>query len=83
MPLTEAMVQGCPIACSVTSCFPEICGDVAAYFDPKDIGDMSYVIETLVEQPKNRMSAMLSSRALQFSWLRCATETAQVYRMLA
>lgn len=82
MPLTEAMVQGCPIACSATSCFPEICGDAAAYFDPRDIDNMRHVIETLVGQPKNRMSVSLSDRAQQFSWLRCARETARVYQTL-
>lgn len=82
MPLTEAMVQGCPIACSATSCFPEICGDAAAYFDPKDIDDMCNVIETLIDSPKNQTSVSLTNRVQQFSWLRCATETARVYQAL-
>ena len=79
MPLTEAMVQGCPIACSNASCFPEICSDAAVYFDGQDIDDMSDAIEMLVTQPREQMQIALTNRSQYFSWQRCASETACVY----
>jgi glycosyltransferase involved in cell wall biosynthesis len=82
MPLTEAMVQGCPIACARATSFPEVCEDSAAYFDPADVGDMSSCIEDLVLQPQRR--AALADAALKqgarFTWARCAEATFQVYR---
>jgi glycosyltransferase involved in cell wall biosynthesis len=47
MPLTEAMVQSCPIACSQASSFPEIAGAAAAYFDPLDVDSMRTAIEAI------------------------------------
>lgn len=82
MPLTEAMVQGCPIACSAASCFPEICADAAVYFNPCDADDMSFAIETLVSKPRDLVSSSVTLRGKQFSWSRCATETAHVYQSL-
>lgn len=37
IPLLEAMKYGCSIVCSNTSSMPEVCGDSAFYFDPKNI----------------------------------------------
>lgn len=84
MPLTEAMVQGCPIACSRASSFPEIAADAALYFDPLDVDAMRDTMETLAlnGQRNHEMSARSSARALQFSWARCAEETASVYRQI-
>lgn len=82
MPLTEAMVQGCPIACSDASCFPEICGDAAAYFDGNEIDSMSNAIECLVAIPRQQSSDISRSRSLMFSWDRCAQETSSVYKSL-
>lgn len=81
MPLTEAMVHGCPVACSNASCFPEICGDAAKYFDCQDPDDISRVLEEVVsgtdaQKEKRRL------RSLEFTWQRCASETASVYRRL-
>jgi glycosyltransferase involved in cell wall biosynthesis len=82
MPLTEAMVQGCPIACSRASSFPEVAADAAVYFDPLDVDALRSALETLaLNDDRHRdMSARSSARATQFSWARCAGETAAVYR---
>lgn len=81
MPLTEAMVQGCPVACSDASCFPEICGEAAIYFDPDDTDSIRNCLETLLcEEKRKRLAALGSARVHQFSWQRCAELTASVYR---
>lgn len=83
MPLTEAMVHGCPIACSSASCFPEICADAAAYFDPHDTDSIRDCIKTLVDSGTlKQLSARGSKRVEQYSWARCATETAATYRRI-
>jgi len=79
MPLTEAMVHKCPIACSNASCFPEICGEAAEYFDGQDIESISNAIEKLVARPRNQYRALLQQKAQQYSWHRCATESLRVY----
>ena len=84
MPLTEAMVQGCPIACARASCFPEICGDSAAYFDPTDANDIRSCLEALWRDP-GRLEALgraAEQRGASFTWERCAAQTAAVYRAL-
>ncbi|MBI4546966.1 MAG: glycosyltransferase family 4 protein [Ignavibacteriae bacterium] len=39
IPLVEAMCTGCPIVCANTSSVPEVVGDAAALFDPRDPRD--------------------------------------------
>ena len=82
MPLTEAMVQGCPVACSRATSFPEVCGDGAAYFDPQDPQDMAACLEGLVLQPARRaaLAQAGAERVRLFSWSRCAEDTLAVYR---
>lgn len=81
MPLTEAMVQGCPIACSDTSCFPEICGDAAAYFNPDDVESIRERLEKLMaEDMRVDLSTRGRNRVSQFSWSHCAEHTALAYR---
>jgi glycosyltransferase involved in cell wall biosynthesis len=82
MPLTEAMVQGCPIACSRASSFPEVAADAALYFDPLDVDALRSALETLAlnDERHRDMSVRSNARATLFSWARCAGETAAVYR---
>lgn len=82
MPLTEAMVQGCPIACSRTAVFTEVCAESAAYFDAADPADLAACVESVVLDPVRRDSLAQASlaHAQRYSWDRCAAETAEVYR---
>ncbi|MEO3693386.1 glycosyltransferase family 4 protein [Roseateles paludis] len=81
MPLTEAMVQGTPIACAKASCFPEICEDAAAYFDPDDLNDIRGCLESLLENPDRLLALGRDSqqRAAVFTWQRCAEQTLMAY----
>jgi glycosyltransferase involved in cell wall biosynthesis len=82
MPLTEAMVQGCPIVCSRASSFPEIAADAAAYFEAEDVDALRAAIESVAlnEEWRHTLAARGQARASVFSWQRCARETAAVYR---
>lgn len=82
MPLTEAMVQGCPIACSRASSFPEVAADAAAYFDADDPADIARALQMLaLDDSCNReMAERSAQRAGVFTWAECARRTLAVYR---
>ena len=82
MPLIEAMVHGCPVVCSNASCFPEICGEVAVYFDGRNIDDMSYSIERVVAQPRDEVDVLIRTKSNQFGWDLCASASLKVYQSL-
>jgi glycosyltransferase involved in cell wall biosynthesis len=81
MPLTEAMVQSCPILCADASCFPEICMNAAAYFDPNNVDSIKACLEKTLGDPieLGRLSKAAKLRSHNFSWDKCAQETAKAY----
>jgi len=46
IPLIEAMHYGVPIACSRASCYPEVTGSNAFFFDPVDVAGMADTIHS-------------------------------------
>ena len=85
IPVLEAMSFGCPVACSAASALPEVAGEAARYFDPRDPGSIREAIEEVLGSPALRESlrAKGAARAAQFSWERAARATAQVYASVA
>ena len=53
IPIIESMSTGTPVACSQTSCMPEIGSDCVTYFDPNSIEDISKCLMNLWEQNQN------------------------------
>jgi glycosyltransferase involved in cell wall biosynthesis len=84
IPILEAFVAGCPVVLSNTSCFPEIAGNAAFYFDPYSIEDMRSVIEKVITSPALQSDLINRGRERikKYSWEKCAEETAKVYREL-
>lgn len=85
LPLLESMIEDTPVVCADASCFPEIAGDAAAYFDPADPSSIATTIEAVVYD-SGRAAQLVAAgriRAAQFSWDRCAGETLAVYRTVA
>jgi len=82
LPLLEAMSAGCPVICSMRSCLPEIAGEAALYFDPDDSDSVRQAIQAVVGNDGLRtdLVARGEKRWREFSWVRCARETADVYR---
>lgn len=73
LPLLEAMASGCAIAASRTGSLPEVGGEAAVYFDPKDPADIRNKIETLLDKPANQKLVSLGlERVKEFSWERNA-----------
>lgn len=85
IPLLEAMHYGCPIIASNTSCFPEIAGDAALFFDPKNPEDLLVQIEKIINDPdiKKNLTEKGYEREKIFSWEKCANETLEFYKTVA
>lgn len=81
LPVLEAMERGLPVACSDASSLPEVAGDAARYFDPRDVPEMRRAIAELLEDSalRSRLAAAGRDRARLFSWERAAAETVAVY----
>jgi glycosyltransferase involved in cell wall biosynthesis len=83
-PPLEAMVAGCPVACSNTSCFPETVADAAELFDPYDVADIARGLKNVLYDSV-RAAALVESgykRCQHFSWQACAEDHLAFYRSL-
>ena len=84
IPILEAFDAGCPVVLSRASCFPEVAGDAALYFEPGDDKALRDNITALANE-KNLRAQMIAkgfSRRVAFSWSTCAEQTASVYKTL-
>jgi glycosyltransferase involved in cell wall biosynthesis len=81
LPPLEAMACGCPIVISNTASLPEIYGESALYFDPKNPKDIAKKIRQLFEDARLREMLVQKSKEHieKFSWHKCAQE---VYAIL-
>lgn len=84
IPILEAWRCHCPIALSSSTCFPEIAGDAAAYFDGSDPEDMCSTISSIIynEEKKQRLITLGNDRVNLFTWDKAAQETRDVYKSL-
>lgn len=81
LPVIEAMACGCPVITSNVSSLPEVAGDACVMVDPRDHQKMGSFMLELLQDDVLRSSLIHKGidRAAQFSWERCADETAKVY----
>ncbi len=91
------MACGTPVLCSDTTSLPEVCGPAfdpadhdspgaVLYFDPHDVAALAERLsQAMAFKPGaiERLSARGRARAAQFTWERCATQTAALFRELA
>ncbi|MDP9052703.1 MAG: glycosyltransferase family 4 protein [Acidobacteriota bacterium] len=85
IPLIEAMSVGCPVICSNTSSLPEVAGDAAAYFDPRERESMTAIIENVLFSDSKRAELIKKGacRVKQFNWKTAASETVKLYTRCA
>jgi len=78
----EAMICGCPVACSNTTSLPECVGDAALLFDPFDIEDMAHAMYRVLIDPTLRRELIERGwrRTKMFSWEETARRTLAVYQ---
>lgn len=81
LPMLEAMACGVPVVAANTSSIPEIAGDAARLFEPKDAQEMSATIARVLsdENLKSDMVKKGFERNAMFSWEKCARETLAIY----
>jgi glycosyltransferase involved in cell wall biosynthesis len=81
LPPLEAMAHGAPVVSSNASCIPEVLGDAASYFNPKDVEDMAVKIGEIIDDPilREDLSQRAKKQVAKYSWDRMAQQTLELY----
>ena len=82
MPVLEAMACGCPVAVAQAAALPEIAGNAALYFNPKDSDSMARILTQFITEPHLRADLRRTGlqRAQKFTWGATARGILDVYR---
>ncbi|HTL32207.1 MAG TPA: glycosyltransferase family 1 protein [Kofleriaceae bacterium] len=82
IPILEAFACGCPALLARASCFPEIAGDAALYFDPDEADELRAALVRVLEDRTlaDRLRALGHARARELTWESTAARTAAAYR---
>ncbi|MGD1058508.1 MAG: glycosyltransferase family 1 protein [Solirubrobacteraceae bacterium] len=81
LPVLEAMARGVPVACSNASSLPEVAGDAALLFDPRDEAAIAAALARLLGDRElvSRLRERGLSRSREFTWQRTARLTLDSY----
>jgi glycosyltransferase involved in cell wall biosynthesis len=84
LPGLEAMVHGAPVVSSNATCLPEVYGEAAQYFNPRDAEDMATKIGEVIDDPLIREDLVEKgkSQAALYSWDHMAAQTIAVYEQV-
>ncbi len=82
MPVAEAIIAGKPVLCSNATSLPEIAGDAALTFDPKNTHEIGEALVAIATQPalREKLAKAAVSRRHLFSARRSAVQTLSIYR---
>ncbi len=82
IPILEAFSNGCPVCLSDASCFPEVAGDAAIYFNPNDAGSMQDSLREIITSAtlRDELRTKGFDRVREFSLERMVEATCDVYR---
>jgi glycosyltransferase involved in cell wall biosynthesis len=82
LPVLEAMARGVPVACSNASSLPEVAGDAALLFDPREESAIADAVTRLLTDRAlgERLIAAGRERVREFTWERTARATIDSYR---
>ena len=84
-PLLEALALGIPAAVAETTAMPEMAGEAAIYFDPRNVAEMAEAMERLVwdENLRGELSRKAIEQAAKFTWEKTARQTLAVFESLS
>ncbi len=84
LPGLEAMAHDCPVVSSNATCLPEIYGNAAEYFDPKNVEEMAKAIEkVLIDQKLSEDLVKNGQKQIKkYSWHKMAEETLDIYKKI-
>ena len=82
LPPVEAMACGVPVVVANASCLPEVTAGAAMLVDPDDVPGFAAGLQRGLEDAAWRQGAIEKGLAVAagYSWERCLTRTAEVYR---
>ncbi|MFC4599694.1 glycosyltransferase [Cohnella hongkongensis] len=81
IPLVEAMKTELPIICSREGSIPEIAGESALYFDPRNAQDIAdKIIQVQDESIRNDLVRKGKMQAVKFTWDNCAESSLKVFK---
>jgi len=84
-PLLEAMARGVPSIAARSSSLPEIGGDAALYFEPRDVAGLTAQLTRVLGDPTLRadLAGRGRAQAARFRWDEAAARTLEVLRRAA
>jgi len=70
LPALEAMANGCPVIAAHAGSLPEVCGDAALYFDPRDAGALSALLAGPARDValRERLRLAAARRLAHYTW---------------
>ncbi len=82
IPVLEAFACGCPTVLSNSSCFPEVGGDAAKYFDPTDVAGLVHSLNEILNERDvaDDLRKRGLGRARLYSWEKTAQQTMETYQ---
>lgn len=82
LPPLEAMACGTPVLVSNRASLPEVVGNAALLFEPEEEDSLISAMSRIHDDPELRtaLAARGCERAREFSWVRMADQTLNVYR---
>lgn len=85
MPNIEAMQCGTPVITSNTSCIPEVVGDAALLFDPKEPDALAAQLDRVVESAELRKDLRCKGllQSSKYTWEAIGEQTFKIYTELA
>lgn len=83
LPILEAFAQSCPVILPRASCFPEVAGDGAIYYEVNDNISLTNSLNAVLD--KNTSADLIQKaqkRLAQFSWEKSVSAHIQVYEQV-
>ncbi|RAJ25578.1 glycosyltransferase family 4 protein [Pedobacter cryoconitis] len=83
-PILEAFKAGCPVACSNTSCLPEVGGNAVGYFNPAIVSSIRETVSALISNPEKREGLVNNGyeQLQKFTFQNCLDQTLDCYTSL-
>ena len=80
--LLEAFSCGTKVVCSNTTSLPEVGGNAAYYFDPRDTKDMAATIIEALDEPRDAKDSLGHARVKAYSWETSAQKILDLYNTI-